>query len=530
MGKGKKERNRVLSGSAAAPGGAGGHSLTNVTRVKGTNFYRDAKKIRQLNMLKGGKPVRNADGKIIKPAEYQSRMPSGTVSRVDPNRRWFENTRVVGSKELDAFRNAMGNKADDPYTVLLRQNKLPMSLLVDSEKVSRMHLLETDPFTSAFGPKSTRKRPKLSAFSTEDLAEMAKQKEDSYSPAKDSRLMSNVNEDGMNMEARDPIFSKGQSKRIWSELYKVIDSSDVIVHVIDARNPIGTRCHAVEQYIRKEAPHKHLVFVLNKCDLIPTWVTVWQYITLMKRIYLIDCPGIVPPSQDDSETEIVLKGVVRIENVKTPDDYIPAILERVKPEYIRRTYSVDNWEDHVDFLTQVAKKTGKLLKGAEPDIPTVSKMILNDWLRGKIPYYTPPPEVPEAESVNEVKSHGIEQTFTEIPISAEFTEADAKREETDGEKTETTEEPSTRTAWEDLLASVVGDETNTGETVDFPTEAINSSSHSEPDDPSVVLDTQSKVTEVKRLKKRQSGEKRDKSRSTIKKQKGLPVFKVTRRV
>ena len=32
---------------------------------------------------------RNADGKIIKPAAYQSWLPSGSVSRVEPNRKWF---------------------------------------------------------------------------------------------------------------------------------------------------------------------------------------------------------------------------------------------------------------------------------------------------------------------------------------------------------------------------------------------------------------------------------------------------------
>lgn len=30
---------------------------------------------------------------------------------------------------------------------------------------------------------------------------------------------------------RDSMFDKGQSKRIWGELYKVLDSSDVIVEV-----------------------------------------------------------------------------------------------------------------------------------------------------------------------------------------------------------------------------------------------------------------------------------------------------------
>ena len=48
----------------------------------------------------------------------------------------------------------------------------------------------------------------------------------------------------------------------------------MLINVLDARDPMGTRCRAVEQYLKKEAPHKHLVFVLNKCDLVPTWVAV----------------------------------------------------------------------------------------------------------------------------------------------------------------------------------------------------------------------------------------------------------------
>lgn len=38
---------------------------------------------------------------------------------------------------------------------------------------------------------------------------------------------------------------------------------------------------------------------------------MWQYITLMRRIFLIDCPGVVYPSED-SESDIVLKGVVSL--------------------------------------------------------------------------------------------------------------------------------------------------------------------------------------------------------------------------
>ena len=54
----------------------------------------------------------------------------------------------------------------------------------------------------------------------------------------------------------------------------MLDSSDVVIHVLDARDPLGTRCKPVVEYLRKEKAHKHLVYVLNKVDLVPTWVTV----------------------------------------------------------------------------------------------------------------------------------------------------------------------------------------------------------------------------------------------------------------
>ena len=41
-------------------------------------------------------------------------------------------------------------------------------------------------------------------------------------------------EDGLRDLVRHSIFEKGQSKRIWGELYKVLDSSDVVVQVIVA--------------------------------------------------------------------------------------------------------------------------------------------------------------------------------------------------------------------------------------------------------------------------------------------------------
>lgn len=113
----------------------------------------------------------------------------------------------------------------------------------------------------------------------------------------------------------------------------------------------------------------------------------------MKRIYLIDCPGVVPPSNNDSPEDILLRGVVRVENVENPEQYIAAVLKRTKPQHIQRTYDLGGFATATDFLQLLARKGGRLLKGGEADLDGAAKMVLNDFVRGKIPWYTPPPAV-----------------------------------------------------------------------------------------------------------------------------------------
>lgn len=113
----------------------------------------------------------------------------------------------------------------------------------------------------------------------------------------------------------------------------------------------------------------------------------------MKRIYLIDCPGVVPPSNNDSPEDILLRGVVRVENVENPEQYIAAVLKRTKPQHIQRTYDLKGFETATEFLELLARKGGRLLKGGEADVDGAAKMVLNDFIRGKLPWFTPPPVV-----------------------------------------------------------------------------------------------------------------------------------------
>lgn len=141
----------------------------------------------------------------------------------------------------------------------------------------------------------------------------------------------------------------------------------------------------------------------------------------MKRIYLIDCPGVVPPGQGDNEEDILLRGVVRVENVENPAQYIQAVLKRTQTKHIERTYDIKASEyndDPIEFLSILARKGGRLLKGGEADVDGVAKMVLNDFLRGKIPWFSPPPRkegtVP-AVSDQETGIEGREGRLGEMP-------------------------------------------------------------------------------------------------------------------
>lgn len=68
----------------------------------------------------------------------------------------------------------------------------------------------------------------------------------------------------------------GLSRRAYyKELVKVIEESDVVLQVLDARDPEATRSEEIEKEAVKKG--KRLIQVLNKIDLVPmTVVKKWQ--------------------------------------------------------------------------------------------------------------------------------------------------------------------------------------------------------------------------------------------------------------
>lgn len=398
---------------------------------KAGSQFRDRATINRLNMYKKKPNYEN----------MKKRPTDPHAGRIEPDRKWFGNVRTADQKELDRYRKALEantEKTGSGFSVHIKSKKLPLSLVKDTLTKTLSEgerLLQVQSFESTFGGKAQRKRPNISGTiaSMTDLVDQVEKAHDNYDPTKDTDITKQIVLDAKD-ETRHAIFEKGLSRRIWEELYKVIDSSDVIINVLDARNPLGTRTNTLEEHIKRNCASKHFIFVLNKCDLVPTSVTqkwvrylqqsypcvafqashqnpfgkgsliqllkqfdclhrnkksisvgfvgypnvgkssiinalmkkdccrvapipgetkVWQYITMTKRIFLIDCPGIVYDT-NESETDKVLKGVVRAEKLPAPEQYIQAILDKVQTKHITDIFGVNHWADSEDFLQQVA--------------------------------------------------------------------------------------------------------------------------------------------------------------------------------
>lgn len=114
-----------------------------------------------------------------------------------------------------------------------------------------------------------------------ELAENAKLEQKQNKSAKNlEELMARANADRAAFDARGPVVNDElqgqkqslgqQSRRAYlSTLRKVIDTSDIILQVLDARDPMGTRIHpSIEESILSHYDKK-MILVLNKIDLVP---------------------------------------------------------------------------------------------------------------------------------------------------------------------------------------------------------------------------------------------------------------------
>lgn len=54
---------------------------------------------------------------------------------------------------------------------------------------------------------------------------------------------------------------------VWRQLWRVIERSDLVVQIVDARNPLLFRCDDLENYVKEVDPKKNNLLLVNKADM-----------------------------------------------------------------------------------------------------------------------------------------------------------------------------------------------------------------------------------------------------------------------
>jgi nuclear GTP-binding protein len=109
-----------------------------------------------------------------------------------------------------------------------------------------------------------------------------KQQQQQQQHSSDS-MRSNNHDDDTTKRSDGTVAAGQQSRRAYlRELKKVVDTADVLLQVLDARDPIGSRIHQTLEDVILSKADKRMVLVLNKIDLVPKEV-VGRWLTVLRR-------------------------------------------------------------------------------------------------------------------------------------------------------------------------------------------------------------------------------------------------------
>lgn len=112
------------------------------------------------------------------------------------------------------------------------------------------------------------------------------------------------------------------------------------------------------------------------------------WIKISNELMLLDTPGVLWPKfeSDAQGRKLAYTGAIKDEILDT-EDLAFHFLEDVRPLYpdsFEARYGIDSSMPSLDVMDEIARKSGKLLRGGEIDYEAVSRMILDDFRSGRL--------------------------------------------------------------------------------------------------------------------------------------------------
>ncbi|XP_046839425.1 large subunit GTPase 1 homolog isoform X2 [Xenia sp. Carnegie-2017] len=134
----------------------------------------------------------------------------------------------------------------------------------------------------------------------------------------------------------------------------------------------------------------------------------FQTLMVDKTICLCDCPGLVFPSFVSTKAEMVISGILPIDQLRDHVQPIALVCERI-PRYIFETvYGInlnkpEEWEEQErspypeELLNAYGESRSFITRQGRSDAPRSARYILKDYVNGKLLYCHPPPNIDEKE-------------------------------------------------------------------------------------------------------------------------------------
>eukprot|EP01134_Creolimax_fragrantissima_P007687 CFRG7687T1 len=133
----------------------------------------------------------------------------------------------------------------------------------------------------------------------------------------------------------------------------------------------------------------------------------FQTLMLERDLQLCDCPGLVFPSFVATQAELTCNGVLPIDHLRDPIPPMSLLVRRIARDMIEETYGmyiIKPSEDDPnqsrpptahEMLHSYGRHRGFMTSHGLPDIQRSARIILKDFVKGKLMYCHPPPEIPE---------------------------------------------------------------------------------------------------------------------------------------